>query len=42
MEFRLRIPRSKHDLADFEVQEAWKKNCEGKLNEFNISIHWQQ
>ena len=39
LEFRLRIPRPEHDLADLEVQEAWKKNCERKLNEFNSSIH---
>ena len=42
LEFRLRIPRPEHDLADLEVQEAWKKNCEGSPSEFNSSIHWQQ
>ncbi|MBD2012384.1 winged helix-turn-helix domain-containing protein [Microcoleus vaginatus] len=39
LEFRLRIPRPEHDLADLEVQEAWKKNCVREPNEFNISIH---
>jgi len=38
-EFRLRIPRAEHDLADLEVPEAGKKNCERQLNEFNSSIH---
>ena len=42
LEFRLRIPRPEHDLADIEVQEAWKKNGECEPNEFNSSIHWQQ
>jgi transposase len=42
LEFRLRIPRPENDLADIEVQEAWKKNCECEPNEFNSSIHWQQ
>lgn len=42
LEFRLGIPRPQHDLADIEVQQAWKKNGERKPNEFNIRIHWQQ
>jgi transposase len=28
LEFRLRIPRPEHDLADPDVQETWKKNSE--------------
>jgi transposase len=28
LEFRLRIPRAEHGLADPDVQEAWKKNSE--------------
>ncbi len=42
LEFRLRIPRPEHDLADLEIQEAWKKNCEREPSEFNSSTHWQQ
>ncbi len=26
LELRLRVPRPEHDLSDYNVQEAWKKN----------------
>ena len=34
LELRLRVPRPEHDLADPDVQQAWKKNSIFKCNKF--------
>ncbi|MDZ8186633.1 MAG: winged helix-turn-helix domain-containing protein [Nostoc sp. ChiSLP02] len=42
LEFPLRVPRPEHDLADPDVQQAWKKNSINKCNKLDENTHKQQ
>ena len=42
LELRLRVPRPEHDLADPDIQQAWKKNSINKCNRSDENIHKQR